>query len=215
MKAIVIGGSGMTGRKVVKELAERDMQVTLLLRKEFKDDSWKMENVKTQIIDFDNMSKLPEDLFKADVAVNCLGTTRHDAGSAEAFVRIDYEYPMEFAKRTRQYASHFLSVGSGAPDKNSWLLYPKTKGRLEHGIQELGFPKTSLFRPGLLLFPGEQRPRDRTLEGFAIAVSNFFGIKSFTCETAQLGKVIAHVAQKPHSEKVKIYENDQINNFKC
>jgi uncharacterized protein YbjT (DUF2867 family) len=34
---------------------------------------------------------------------------------------------------------------------NSWLLYTKTKGRVENGIKELGYPITTIFRPGHLL----------------------------------------------------------------
>jgi len=35
-------------------------------------------------------------------------------------------------------------------NKNSWFLYPKTKGLAEEAIIKLQFPRTSIFRPGLL-----------------------------------------------------------------
>ena len=41
----------------------------------------------------------------------------------------------------------FHLVSSAGADKNSMLLYPKTKGESEEAISNLGFEKTSIYRP--------------------------------------------------------------------
>lgn len=45
-------------------------------------------------------------------------------------------------------------------NKNSWFLYPQTKGEAEENIKSLGFERTSYFRPGLL----DRGELKRTLE---------------------------------------------------
>lgn len=46
-------------------------------------------------------------------------------------------------------------------DKNSWLLYSKTKGEAEANILALGFARTSFFRPGLIERGDLMRVRER------------------------------------------------------
>lgn len=35
-------------------------------------------------------------------------------------------------------------------NKDSWFLYPQTKGEVEENVKQLGFERTSIFRPGLI-----------------------------------------------------------------
>lgn len=42
-----------------------------------------------------------------------------------------------------------LLTSQGA-NKNSWFLYPQTKGEVEDKVQQLQFARTSIFRPGML-----------------------------------------------------------------
>jgi hypothetical protein len=42
-----------------------------------------------------------------------------------------------------------IVVTQGA-DKDSWFLYPQTKGEVEENVKQLGFERTSIFRPGMI-----------------------------------------------------------------
>jgi uncharacterized protein YbjT (DUF2867 family) len=41
----------------------------------------------------------------------------------------------------------FHLVSSSGANKNSFLLYPKTKGEAEEAVSSLGFNKTAIYRP--------------------------------------------------------------------
>ncbi len=67
-------------------------------------------------------------------------------------MKVDYEYPVNFAKLGRECgASYYGLLSSAGAKASSWFLYMKTKGRVEQAIAELGYPKYVIHRPGLLL----------------------------------------------------------------
>jgi oxidoreductase len=89
-------------------------------------------------VDLDKMGEAAE-AFRGASAVFCaLGTTRKDAGSAEAFKRVDHEYVARSAELARQAGvPHFSLVTAAGANANLWasdlklfhgLLYSKTKG---------------------------------------------------------------------------------------
>ncbi|KAG7391257.1 Oxidoreductase htatip2 [Phytophthora boehmeriae] len=116
-------------------------------------------------VDFEELHRdwknVPEGI---DAAFSCLGTTRKDAGSAEAFRKVDLEYVTTFAE---------LAKGAGVPyfglltasnaNKDSWFLYPQTKGEVEENVKRLSFERTSIFRPGLI----DRGEKARTVESIA------------------------------------------------
>ena len=85
----------------------------------------------------------------ADYLAVCMGSTRKDAGSATAFERIDYDYST-FAGSQAAAAGvktcHLVS--SQGASSTSWLLYPRTKGRIEDKFKSLGFETLNIYRPG-------------------------------------------------------------------
>lgn len=68
-----------------------------------------------------------------DVAFCALGTTRKDAGSPENFVKVDYQYVADFADVSKAAGvKDFHVVSSIGANKNSWFLYPRTKGQVSN-----------------------------------------------------------------------------------
>jgi len=93
-----------------------------------------------------------------------LGTTRGDAGSSEAFRRVDLEYVTASARASRAAgAPQFSLVSSAGANPKSWFLYPQTKGEAEEPVKALSFADTAIARPGLL----GRGERMRTAEKFA------------------------------------------------
>lgn len=156
MKAIVIGGSGATGKYLVKRLLADDRfdEIVLLLRKPTADADPKLKQV---IVDFDKLDEYAEQI-KGDVAFSCLGTTLKDAGSKEAQWKVDYDYQYNFAKIARQNGvTTFVLMSAQNADAKSSFFYSRMKGELEQSIEALGFDKLIIVQPGLLLRPDTDR----------------------------------------------------------
>jgi len=160
-KAIVIGGTGATGKELVKELVSSDKfsKVTSLVRKI--DTSIENEKLNQVVVDFEHLDQ-HKDLFQdTQVGFNCLGTTRKVAGSAENFRHIEFDYSQSFttlAKEAGIENMHLLTAQGANP--NSWFLYPKTKGEIEESMKKEAFPNLSIYRPGFL----ERGKTDRWVE---------------------------------------------------
>jgi len=161
--AVVLGATGQTGRHLVKLLsAEQSVQkVTAVVRKELPEaemaDKFHLtdeekKKFEQKVVDFDKLDDY-KDTFKGYTKAFCaLGTTRAKAGSAEAFRKVDYDQSLHAARLLKEGGTqHFSLLTSAGADKNSWFLYPKTKGEIEEACSKLGFARYSIFRPGLLL----------------------------------------------------------------
>lgn len=111
--------------------------------------------------------KFAASLSNAQIVAMCMGTTRKDAGSAEAFRRCDLEYVTAFGKAVKRLAGPrfqcFSQISSEGAKASSWFLYLKTKGEADEATISLQLPKTSIFRPGLL----GRGDKARTVESFA------------------------------------------------
>lgn len=153
----------MVGRKVVEQLlADTSFsKVSILTRKSLnlqENDGQPLKKLKEVIVNYD-MGIKDTDVEGHDVLFMCLGTTRAQAGSAEAFVKIDHDYPLMAAKH-HTGRDVVLLTASGS-DANSWFLYPKTKGMLENAFINMKFKNLAIFQPGLLLLEGQDRKEPR------------------------------------------------------
>lgn len=94
-----------------------------------------------------------------DEAYGCLGTTRKDAGSADAFRAVDFDLAVAFACAAKTAgARRFGLVSSSGANAGSALLYPRVKGEAEKAVAGMGFETVVIARPSLLL--GERaKPR--------------------------------------------------------
>jgi len=86
-----------------------------------------------------------------DVCFTCLGTTRKDAGSAEAFKRVDYGYVSKIIDACKaKSVPHYYQVSATNANASSYFLYPQTKGRIDAYAVDAQLPFTTIVRPGLL-----------------------------------------------------------------
>ncbi|ORX52433.1 hypothetical protein DM01DRAFT_1306879 [Hesseltinella vesiculosa] len=175
--ALVLGATGAVGKAVVKDLLvnEHYTKVVAAGRRHVQlDDSIPQDKLVQETIDFENLDESRGAFKDVDDVYCCLGTTRKDAGSAEAFRKIDQEYVIESAKMIAQENPategvkskvHFLYCSSVGANANSYFLYPQSKGQTEERLQQIGFSKVSIFQPGGLVVE-EARPRFRPAESF-------------------------------------------------
>ncbi|KAG7388183.1 Oxidoreductase htatip2 [Phytophthora pseudosyringae] len=163
--ALVQGATGAVGRDLVAELVQSPScaKVIALTRREIPEAQWgkafpsmdvsaAQNKLEILLVDLEELhrdwKKVP---VNVDAAFSCLGTTRKDAGSAEAFRKVDLEYVTKFAELAKGAGvAYFGLLSASNANKESWFLYPQTKGEVEGNIKLLEFERTSIFRPGLI-----------------------------------------------------------------
>lgn len=151
-KAIIIGATGLVGRFLVNQLSLMYDSLIVVARKPPKHISAEMQFY--QLGDFSNLEEIMASITidaQTD-AFTCLGTTKKQAGSEDAFKRIDYDYNLAFAKacRDKGVERFFLLTARGA-DSDSRFFYNQVKGDLESAVRKLNFNDLVIFRPSLLL----------------------------------------------------------------
>ena len=161
-KAVVIGGTGATGRQLIQQLINSDdiKTVTSIGRRPVLEGK-SHEKLFDVVIDSFSRLKETEDFWKeSDVFFNCIGTTRQEAGGARQFV--DVELGISRMAATMAYEAnipHASVISASGANHKAWavdwihpLLYAKTIGQKEQTvITENKFKRVSIFRPGMLI----------------------------------------------------------------
>ena len=146
--SLVVGGTGLVGSHVLKQLALVEECPVAILRRRPND---LPDNVKAIEVDFDELLTRG-DLPQCDHLYLCLGTTIKTAGSQAAFRNVDFNYCLGIAQMaTKSGASVISLVSSVGADANSKNFYLRTKGQLEEAIKLLNFSSINIYRPGLLI----------------------------------------------------------------
>ena len=212
--ALVLGASGETGKEVVRNLLGSEVysQVNIVTRRQLDlhQDHPNYAKLNQKIVDFDKLDEFSSAFSGADVAFCCLGTTRTAAG-AEGFVKVDHDYVLNSAKILRDNnCSDFHLLTSRGSNANSWFLYPSTKGKVEAAVTEVGFPRLTIYRPGLLICERPNRPR-RMLEELAQKVAGWIDKShGWSIPTTDLARAMVDIAGREQAEAVKILEHHDI-----
>ncbi len=144
--ALVVGATGMVGRQLVIALLKHHAykEVVTFGRRDL---DLHHDRLKHHILDF---RRLPDykSLFEGHDLFLSIGTTRAKAGSKEAFLRVDYDYPLKIAQLAS--VQQVLLVSSAGADPDSLLFYLQVKGQLEHALAQLPLWGLHVFRPSFL-----------------------------------------------------------------
>jgi len=158
--ALVAGASGLVGSHLLRLLLESPAydRVTVLVRREL---PLAHKKLTQRLIDFDRLAQVADFPRVHDVFC-CLGTTRKQAGSPDAFRKVDFTYVVELARMAvRHRATQFLVVTSLGADPRSRVFYSRVKGETEAAVRRLQFDGILIFRPSLLLgLRSERRPAE-------------------------------------------------------
>ena len=165
--SLVIGSTGLVGKKLLFELAKKESEVIAITRRFI---SNLPENVSLLNINFDDFVENGS-IPSCDHLYICLGTTIKKAGSQSEFKKVDFDYCLSFAKKAREAGATKISLISSVganPYANNFYL--KTKGEVEEEIIKIDFQAINIFRPSLLL---GQRAESRFLEKIGQNLSSF------------------------------------------
>ncbi|MEC5210164.1 uncharacterized protein YbjT (DUF2867 family) [Psychrobacter sp. PL15] len=158
-KAIVIGATGLVGQHLVNQLSEIYDTLIVIARRPPRYINACMRFY--QINDFDNLAEVFASVGADQTtdAFTCLGTTKKQAGSDEAFRKVDHDHNVTFAKLCRdKKIENFFLLSSMNADSDSRFLYNRVKAETEQSIIALGFTRLVIFRPSLLLGKHKGRP---------------------------------------------------------
>jgi len=158
---LVAGASGLVGSHVLRLLLQDPAyaRVTVLARRELPLAHGKLDQ---RVVAFDHLAQIADFPRVHDVFC-CLGTTMKQAGSPDAFRKVDCTYVVELARvAVRHRASQFLVVTALGADRRSRIFYSRVKGEAEEAVRRLQFDGIQIFRPSMLVGArAESRPAER------------------------------------------------------
>ena len=212
-KSIIIGATGATGRKVLKQLSlnEKCSHITSIGRRKL--DSEQMHD-KINHVTIDtllDLSKTEHYWINHDVFFNCIGTTKKRAGGADQFYDIEYGISNEAARvASKSNIPHASLISASGANHNLWakkwihpLFYSKTMGQKEETIvSNYPFQRISIFRPGMLI---------RNMENNSI-LDKFLKNSGFGLNVSILAKAMIEdaetVFQNKRHTKIMCYEGN-------
>ncbi|GAB3580463.1 Rossmann-fold NAD(P)-binding domain-containing protein [Hymenobacter daeguensis] len=148
--ALLAGATGLIGSQLLPLLlaSERYAKVIVVGRRAVPILHPKLVQVTTEL---DQLEAVRLRLIADDVYC-CLGTTMAQAGSKEAFFKVDFLYVVQLAAvAAGNFASQLLVVSSMGADAESRIYYSRVKGEMEAAVRQTPFRAIHIFRPSLLL----------------------------------------------------------------
>ena len=137
-----------------------------------------------------------------DLAFCCLGTTRREAGSKEAFVHADYTLVVDTALTAKKLgAKHFLVVSAHGANAGSPFFYNQVKGKMEEALIAQKWERLTIARPSMLMGHRDERRFNESFFAplFRILPGNWKSIEARDVALAMLKEALA-----PSQEGVNI-----------
>ncbi|MBP7809877.1 MAG: oxidoreductase [Bacteroidia bacterium] len=166
--AIIFGVTGLTGSALLKNIVNdsRYSKIYIVTRRPTGFIHPKVEEI---LFNYKSFSDMPD--LKINHVFSCMGTTIKVAGSKEAQLVVDRDYPIAISKYAKQIgAEKMICVSSVGSDIKSGNFYLRTKGEMEEGVKA-NFPNSVFVRPSFLMGDREEL---RLGEKIGIAVFKIF-----------------------------------------
>ena len=169
---------------------------------------------KNEVIVFDDLANYQPEK-KCEIFICCLGTTIKQAGSQEAFRKVDFDYVLEFAKvAEREGAKKFIVVSALGANSHSSVFYNKVKGDMETAVQKLKIPEIVILEPSLLLGKRiESRPAEALTQKLSPLLNSIlFGpLKKYRAiKASDVAKAIVKISERDLVLGTQVYLSDQI-----
>lgn len=200
-KAIVIGGTGMVGLQLIKQLIESDeyTEIVSLVRHTSNISSPKLNE---KIINFDQPESW-RNLVTGDVLFSTLGTTIADAKTKNAQFKVDFAYQYNVAEiASKNGVKNYVLISSAGANSKSKTFYMNMKGQLEDAVVELPFDVISIIRPGQL---DGDRNQKRISEKIGLSVMYFLNkiglfLKYKPIQAKEVARAMINAAEKKNSD---------------
>jgi uncharacterized protein YbjT (DUF2867 family) len=212
--ALLAGATGLIGSQLLPLLlaSERYSRVTVIGRRPVALTHPKLNN---QVVDFDNLA-LSATLLAADDIYCCLGTTMKEAGSREAFRKVDYEYPLALARLAReQGALQYSLVSAIGANRASRYFYNRTKGEVEDDTSSINYKSIHIYRPSLLKGPrASSRLGESTANVFGTAFSLLVPKRYRPIKSIKVARAMLSYASR-EEDGIYFHPSDTLQGFKA
>lgn len=197
---LVTGATGLVGGHLLRMLVQQP-QVTRIIAVTRRP----MQDLPVDVINLHD-PQLTDALALVNEPVDkvfcCLGTTRREAGSKEAFIHADYTLVVDTGLTGQRLgATHMLVVSAMGANANSLFFYNRVKGKMEDALIAQAWPRLTIARPSMLLGEREnKRPNESLLAPvFAFLPGNWKSI-----EARDVARALVTDAFSPQKEGVNI-----------
>ena len=137
-----------------------------------------------------------------DIVFCCLGTTRREAGSKEAFIHADYTLVVDTALTGQRLgAKQMLVVSAMGANEHSPFFYNRVKGEMEEALKAQNWPHLTIARPSMLL--GDRNVR-RTNESLLAPLFGLLPGNWKAIEARDVARAMLKEALSPQKEGVNI-----------
>lgn len=171
MRVLLAGATGLVGSQVLQRLLA-DTRCTAVVAPVRRPLPLQHPRLSAPLLDFDALP-LQAPWWQVDAAICTLGSTLKQAGSRQAFARIDHGYPLAIARAVKMHRCTVFALNSAmGANPRSLFFYNRVKGELERDLRALGFASLALVRPGLI---GGARSEPRPGEQAAARVLGALG----------------------------------------
>ena len=200
LRVLIAGSSGLVGSKLLEQcLKHPDVAVVRTAGRS--PGMLQHPKLEEYLVDFNQTAPFAG-LPGVDAVFCCLGTTLANAGSRDAFKKVDHDYVMALATWAREAGcTAFHLVSAVGADAASPIFYSRVKGEVERDIKALNFRTTVIYQPSLLIGPRKDRRlgeaiAQRTLPLFSpLMVGPLALYKPITAD--QLATTMLRTALKP------------------
>ena len=154
IKSLLVGASGLVGSEILKNLHERDQDITIFTREPLHDSTDKHKEIN---IDFKNLNNFDFPYFDhvyitIGMKLDTVELIHIKKNKREEFFRVDHDTILSIAKKAFDNGARSISVLSAiGADMNSRNFYLQTKGKIENSIKHIGYEKVVFAQPSHLL----------------------------------------------------------------
>lgn len=210
--ALIIGSTGLTGSLLLQQLLGSN-QYDKVISFSHRETNVNHPKLVNYIVNFDHPEEYC-DLVKGDDFFCTIGTTIKKAGSEEAFRKVDFEYPKNFAKCAMENGvSQFLIISALGADSKASNFYMRTKGEVEDFLKESKIKSIAIMQPSLLLGKRKEvRPAEK-IGGIVMQLLSFLfagSLKKYKAiKVETLANAIFKIAQR-NTPGFKVYQSDEL-----
>ncbi len=159
-KTLITGATGMVGRQVLMQLLDNPAvgEIVSVGRRKTPLSHDKLREVVPE--DFLDLSPIAADLAGIDVCFHCLGTYQSQVPRKVYFkITCDYLAALTDALSAASPAATFvLFSAQGARPDGKGMYFARVKGKAENLLNETGFPRKYIFRPGHIQPTHQRKP---------------------------------------------------------
>ena len=216
-RAVVVGASGAVGGALVRELlaSPRCTGVSALVRREVPALMVLPGARGKLVLNLIDLRRLESETRAAlsfaqthTVAFCTMGVGQPRKVSAQEHRLVDVEYTAAFARACHASGvEHFSLLSAVGANAHSRSRYIRVKGAAEAAVTDVGFARSSLFRPSVLVTPDIRYGlQDRITQWLTPRVSRFLPSRFHEIHVDALGRAMRINAERAPTAAVEILE---------